>query len=370
MFLAVRCSLFLCTVAAHAHDPKMVAAIVTFSSDFKTYSVNLHADLDALQIGFPLGLVNEQQYRQIWALPEADRHSQAEDLRALLRKRIYLRFDGVISEPMIALPEQGKPDRPEGTEGPYWGHRAVLSGSVPEGAREFLFTVSRALASVTLTTQIEGFEDRPVMEVIPAGGDSKPFVLHQFPPPLNRWVVLWKYLVLGFEHILPEGLDHILFVLGLFLLSTRLAPLLWQVSAFTVAHTFALALSMFGVVSLPASIVEPLIALSIAYVAVENTLTPKLKPWRPAVVFLFGLLHGLGFAGVLTELGLPKSQYVTALVGFNVGVELGQLTVIMIAFSVTFWCQSRVWYRSRVVVPASLAIALVGLYWAAERTLG
>src|SRR5207247_1613157 len=104
-----------------------------------------------------------------------------------------------------------------------------------------------------------------------------------------------RYLRLGFRHIVPEGTDHILFVLGLFLLSPRLRPMLLQVSAFTLAHTATLALSTLGVVRLSPAVVEPLIALSIAYVAAENTLRQELRPWRAALVFGFGLLHGLGF---------------------------------------------------------------------------
>ena len=178
------------------------------------------------------------------------------------------------------------------------------------------------------------------------------------------------YLKLGYTHILPKGTDHILFVLGIFLLSTRLKPVLLQVTAFTVAHTITLALTIYGVVSLARSVVEPLIALSIVYVAVENITTTELKPWRVALVFTFGLLHGMGFAGVLTELGLPRSEFLPALLSFNVGVEAGQLTVIGIAlvlFGLPF--REKPWYRSRVVVPASIAIAAVGFYWAVQRVL-
>ncbi|NJL28750.1 MAG: HupE/UreJ family protein, partial [Thermoanaerobaculia bacterium] len=188
--------------------------------------------------------------------------------------------------------------------------------------------------------------------------------------PVDRLTVAGRYLILGFWHILPEGLDHILFVLGLFLLSTRLAPLLWQVSAFTLAHTVTLALSTFGLVQLSPAIVEPLIALSIAYVAVENTLVSELKPWRPAVVFLFGLLHGLGFAGVLSELGLPDGEYLTALLTFNAGVELGQLAVILLALLVVGAFRDKPWYRKRIVIPCSAVIAAVGLFWAVQRVLG
>jgi hypothetical protein len=187
-----------------------------------------------------------------------------------------------------------------------------------------------------------------------------------FTPP-TRPEIAREYLWLGYTHILPKGLDHILFVLGLFLLSPRLRPLLLQVTAFTIAHSITLGLSVYGVLSLPSRIVEPLIALSIAYVAIENVFTRELKPWRPALVFLFGLLHGMGFAGVLRELGLPRGEFVTALLSFNLGVEGGQLTVIGVAALALLPFMRAGWYRRRVVIPASLLIAGVGIYWTLVR---
>jgi hypothetical protein len=203
------------------------------------------------------------------------------------------------------------------------------------------------------------------------GGDqwSAPLELAgQFLVP-TRADVVRDYLALGYTHILPKGLDHILFVLGLFLLSTRLRPMLLQVTTFTVAHSITLGLTMYGVVSLSPRIVEPLIALSIAYVAVENLLTSTLTPWRLGLVFSFGLLHGMGFAGVLRDLGLPRGEFVTALLSFNVGVEAGQLTVIAAAGLAVAWYLHRDWYRRRIVVPASLAIACVGAYWTVARVM-
>ncbi|MFN2440939.1 MAG: HupE/UreJ family protein, partial [Chitinophagaceae bacterium] len=112
--------------------------------------------------------------------------------------------------------------------------------------------------------------------------------------------VIWFYLTLGFEHILPLGLDHILFVVCLCLLNNKFKTVFWQATAFTVAHSITLALSMQNIIVLPAEIVEPIIALSIFFVAVENLLLDKLKPWRIILVFLFGLIHGIGFASVLS----------------------------------------------------------------------
>ena len=184
------------------------------------------------------------------------------------------------------------------------------------------------------------------------------------------WATLVDFIGTGFDHIIPQGLDHILFVVGLFLLSTSLPPLLWQISAFTLAHTITLAMGMLGILNIPGSIVEPIIAASIVYVAVENILSPEMTRWRPLLVFIFGLLHGLGFAGVLTEYGMPAGQFVEALIGFNIGVELGQLTVIAICFMlVGFWFGKKPWYRKNVVIPGSLIVALVGLYWVVERTI-
>ena len=126
--------------------------------------------------------------------------------------------------------------------------------------------------------------------------------------------------------------------------------------------------SMYGLVALSPRIVEPLIALSIAYVAVENILLSDLKAWRVVLVFAFGLLHGMGFAGALKELGLPRSEFVTALLTFNLGVEAGQLAVIGAAFMLVGWrCANRVWYRSCIVVPVSTLIACTAVYWTIER---
>jgi len=183
----------------------------------------------------------------------------------------------------------------------------------------------------------------------------------------TRWAIARQYLWLGYMHILPKGLDHILFVLGLFLLSPRAKTILLQVTAFTVAHSITLGLSIYGLVSLPSQIVEPLIALSIAYVAIENLVTRELKPWRIVLVFMFGLLHGLGFAGVLRELGLPRGEFLTGLLTFNLGVEGGQLTVIAAAAILVAPVVSRCWYRRRVVGPASMVIAAIGVYWTITR---
>lgn len=185
---------------------------------------------------------------------------------------------------------------------------------------------------------------------------------------LSRTDVAFIYMQLGYTHILPLGLDHILFVLCLFLLNPTLKPILWQATAFTVAHTITLGLAMYEVIKPPTNIVEPIIALSILYVALENIFSQKLKVSRIGIVFLFGLIHGMGFAGALTELGLPKNGYFTSLIMFNLGVELGQITVILAAFFLLAKpFGNKPYYRKRIVVPLSCIIAAIALYWTVER---
>lgn len=177
------------------------------------------------------------------------------------------------------------------------------------------------------------------------------------------------FIKAGIEHIIPKGLDHILFVLGLFFSSLLLRSLLWQVTAFTLAHTVTLALAALGVLQIPSEIIEPLIALSIVWIAVENCLFKESNKWRPYIVFGFGLLHGLGFAAVLSVYGLPKSNFIPSLLAFNIGVEIGQLMVLVAAMALVWFIRKKSWYRAWVQIPSSLIIALFGLFWFIERVM-
>lgn len=183
------------------------------------------------------------------------------------------------------------------------------------------------------------------------------------------WIPSLSWVAIGFQHIIPWGLDHIVFVLGLFFLSTRLSTLVYQVSCFTVAHSLSLGLATLGMVPVPPSIVEPLIAASIIFIAVDNLCSPVLSRWRFVVVTLFGLLHGLGFASALSELMLPAENFYTALLMFNLGVEAGQIAVLVLAFAAVGWLRSWTAYTERVARPATVTIAGVGTYWLLKRVV-
>ncbi len=280
------------------------------------------------------------------------------DGRAVRPERITFAFDPTAPNDPFAAPPR-----------PF----LEVRGKVPAGAKTFAYRCALAVGKFPITFDVEG-SAQGVVEWQASGQKGvaeKTFSLTELEVQVPTATVIRRYLVLGFTHILPKGLDHILFVLGLFLLSLRWKPLLAQVTAFTLAHTLTLALSIYGLVSLPSRFVETAIALSIVIIALENLFVREVKKSRVALVFAFGLLHGLGFAGVLTELGLPRRAFLPALLSFNVGVELGQLAVLTVAFALVGQpFGSEPWYRRRVVLPASLAIAAVGLWWAIQRMGG
>lgn len=185
---------------------------------------------------------------------------------------------------------------------------------------------------------------------------------------LSTWHVLRNYIVVGFEHILPKGLDHILFVIGVFLLTPAWRPIAIQVTLFTLAHSITLALSINGILNVSAAIVEPLIALSIVVICVENCLTKRLTKWRITTVFVFGLLHGLGFASVLGAVGLDSQNFIIALLGFNLGVEIGQLLIIAVCMlGVGLWLGKYANYRKLLSIPASVIVGSIGLFWFFQR---
>jgi hypothetical protein len=184
---------------------------------------------------------------------------------------------------------------------------------------------------------------------------------------------LSSYIELGFRHILPEGVDHILFIVAMFLSARGWGQLLIQVSAFTLSHTITLGLTAADILNVDGRIVEPLIALSIALVGLDAAFTQKMRPWRLPVIFAFGLFHGMGFGDAMHDMFVGV-DFATVLVGCYLGVELGQLTVLAGAFAVSTGVKlglkaanREALYRRVFVQPVAIAIALFGLWWFLER---
>ncbi|MBK8268473.1 MAG: HupE/UreJ family protein [Planctomycetes bacterium] len=367
------------TAIAKAHDVNLTHVEALFHEEGK-FVIDFHYDADAWLVGVRPEHLTAADRSNYLALPVEQRRNREDELREFVARRVKLRFDETVSNYDVSLAPTSRAPSGESNEGVVPAHMIRLTGTFPREARAFSLSCSKTFGNIILSQRCGN--EPAQFQRMDAGGRSDPFELRFQNGADNKpsrtaqgtLEVSRQFIVLGFEHILPMGLDHIAFVLSLFLLSTKLKPLIWQVTAFTVAHSITLSLAVLGVVRLSdetnAGLVEPLIALSIVYVAVENLFTAKLHAWRPIVVFLFGLLHGLGFARMLLGLGIPEGRYINALASFNIGVELGQLAVIAMALLAVGMFRQKQWYRRRVVIPMSLAISIVGAYWAVERFAG
>ena len=181
------------------------------------------------------------------------------------------------------------------------------------------------------------------------------------------WAEFRHYLVLGFGHILPGGADHMLFVLGLYLGAARIGALIALITTFTLAHSFTLMVSTLGLLRLPSVVIEPLIMASIVWIALENLLLRQHLRRKLLLVFGFGLLHGMGFAGALADIGLPESSFMFSMLSFNIGVEFGQITLLIVLLLLSSRFVEAPWYRRRVIVPGSILIGCIALVWSVQR---
>ena len=267
-------------VPSSAHPLTFTDTTIVLRQD-GSFQTDLICDLDALALGAPQNADDADLVAALGALSPVELEARLDRLRQLFQRRVRVRFDDEPAPFDVSFPDQGTPAATESTIPTLLGLTARLTGAVPAGATDMEFFASRAFSDVHLTVrdEIRGTTTRSVLE---RGARSDPYTLAGPVEPPTALSIGRQYLELGFGHIVPRGLDHILFVLGLVLLGTRTRPLVWQVSAFTIAHAATLSLAVFEVVALPSRVVEPLIALSIVYVAVENVLADRLTRWRPA----------------------------------------------------------------------------------------
>ncbi|MEL7098634.1 MAG: HupE/UreJ family protein [Pseudomonadota bacterium] len=362
------------TGAAHETDP----TVADISAEGGTLRLQLRLNLDAFLAGIDLTKFTDTDmapqaaaYDALRALPPDQVAGQAGTLVPGWNALPLVAVDGTpLALSLVSADVLPEPDIERARSG-----EVILSAALPRGARYVEVMWPQDGGAFILRQQ--GVE-APFTGYVPPGTSSGPIPLAGAGASAG-WQAFGDYITIGFAHIVPLGLDHILFVLGLFFLSLRASALLWQVAAFTLAHTITLALVSFGLLNVPPGIVAPLIAASIVFVAVENLLARGLTPWRPLVVFGFGLLHGLDFADGLSGFGLPDAAVLPALIGFNVGVEIGQLSVIAAAVLLVWLAAQaarRAGLRTRagdlgdlavmhraVSFPGSLVIAGIGLWW-------
>ena len=358
----------LCAVTfALAHEIRPAVADVFIEGSQVRLEVDLA--LESLMAG-----VDASVYADTNDSPQAGEYDR---LRALTAADLRVELDLIwaqVNAVFIIQPVGGDPIAPvllEATIGAVGDvdlpreSRLILTAPLPPGSSAIEIGARRSLGPMIL--RHKGAGDNAFAGLL-APGEISPPLPRQGGAAETGGATFVRYLALGYTHIVPKGLDHILFVLGLFFFALKLRPLLTQVTAFTFAHTVTLAVAALGIVSVPAAIVEPLIAASIVYVAVENLRGGDLRRGRTAVVFGFGLLHGLGFASVLGDIGLAQGQFLVSLIGFNLGVEAGQLSVIAAAwFGLGLWFGRRWFYGPWIARPASVLIGAIGAWWVVER---
>ncbi|MFO6464981.1 HupE/UreJ family protein [Jannaschia sp. KMU-145] len=357
------------TVAAHEVEPSF--AEVEIAGDVAT--ITLRTSVEPLIAGMDLGALDDTNesplsdlHDELRALPPEALGAALSDAWGQIDDRITVSVNGTDLPLTLAeteIPPVGDPELRRDSV-------LTLTADLPRGDAPVVFGFDAALGSVI----VRQTGDEASYEAILTNGSLSDPLPRTGVAEIPVWESFLRNVVVGFEHIIPAGLDHILFVLGLFFYALAWRPLLWQVTSFTVAHTVTLALAVLGVVTIPPSqmwAVEAVIAASIVWVAVENIWAGGRRTitWgRIAVVFGFGLLHGLGFASVFAEAGMAPATLVASLIAFNIGVEIGQLTVIAIAFLlVGAWFGGKPWYRRVIAVPGSIVIAAIGLYWVLNR---
>ena len=359
--------LFVC-LTSNAHSHEVTPAIAEILKKKDGVQLEIRLNIEALLSGIDLSNVSNTdeskqsaKYDFYRGRSDIDLKSDLSEIWPSLETEIKIKQDNEL----VAL--RLKNIIVEGQENfDYPRFSTIVFVASVDPYRPFSFQWSKVYGDIVLRGQgsVNGFT-----QYLQAGIESSDITIGK-QPEYKFSKVFFEYIPVGFTHIIPKGLDHILFVVGIFFLSTKLSALFWQITFFTLAHSVTLAMASLGIVKISPSIVEPLIAASIVYVAVENFYSKTLNLRRSIIVFCFGLLHGLGFASVLVEFGLPVQQFVPALVGFNIGVELGQISIVLILFGlIGYWFNTKNWYRKLITLPISSVVGLIGFYWFFERVI-
>ena len=360
-----------CATPAWAHNLPYTLLNVVIGEEGRA-DIEIRSYVPALIMGMPQGHLPEGVLPTFLAFDDADLDRRAANAATALAAQTTLRIDGrVAPTPPITAPPAAvlKADARVPSSSPQPSAPLRLSFRPPDDGRTFDLALPPDLGPVVMVVRYPGGATKSYAV---RDGERSPTLRFDGPSPVrDSLAALGTYLLEGIRHIVPGGLDHVLFIAVMAVGAPRFWSLLKLATVFTVAHSVTLALSTLGYLSAPSEVVEPAIALSITLAALMNLRAggASSEGVRYAAVFGIGLLHGLGFAGALADLGLPREQVSEALIGFNLGVEAGQILVILAVLATFGWFRGREWYASRIVAPASIAVACVGLYLAVERLI-
>ncbi len=359
---------FLSTQAL-AHKVTTVSVVTDIDTKARTYAVNLAMEVE------PTGD------------PEIDEATTPEEAaREFAKTALIIYFDqqeikdSKVESEILTTSDEDTPEELKRTTA-----NVILSGKIPEDAENFLLYVNEDTeASVVMVYRKDGKPGRRLQVLYPGDFsrpnnvrpvvEGDPFEIaekekqakaksSESPKPTETTKEspsFSKGLKSGFSTILPDGTIHWVFLIGLLLLSLRMQPIITQVAAFVISHSLGLALAAFEVVSAPASVCITVMALGLVYIGLENMVIHSLKPWRSPLVFVIGLFHGFYFNAAL------ENVEIGALIGFNLGIEIAVIVVLMIALIVLNILFKQDWYRKVVVIPLSALLVGAGFYWAAS----
>ena len=360
------------SLSLKSHEIKPSIADFSINESSLTFEIRLNAELilsgiDASDIQNTDNSNLSYKYDDLRKLPDNDLKENIMSNWDNISQNIYIKLDGDVQELNLLSIEIINQRNYEVTRD------TIINFHIPLDKKNtsFSFSMSKKFGSIILREQNLYKNVDQLYTNYLNSGDASDLINLNHTVALTKINSFIKYLFLGIQHIIPKGLDHILFIIGLFLFSNLIRPLLLQVSMFTIAHTITLVIASLSLINVNASIVEPLIALSIVYIGVENIFKKYSNTKiRYYVIFLFGLLHGLGFALVLKDVGLDYSNLLMNLVSFNIGVEIAQIFILFLLYlTIGLFFSKKKYYKLIFQIPLSLFISLIAIYWFVERII-
>ena len=357
----------------HAHDLSYALVNVTVPADRASVRIDIRCHVPALIIGAPQGHLAPDRLAVFLALDDTQLTARQSIAGRNLMGGLSLRADDrLIDDARLAFPSAARlrADAQVPAASPKPSAPLILTAALPTSAASLDLALPAALGPAVVVVH---WPDGRVATLATRDGERTRTIRLAGPDPLaDALDALFRFGVLGFHHILPLGLDHIAFIAALAIAAPRLGGLIRLATVFTLAHSLTLALAALRIVEAPSALIEPAIALSIVAMAGLTAIRGPAPagPVTTVVVFGFGLLHGLGFAGALGQIGLPRGQEALALIGFNLGVEAGQIAVILIVLALVAAWRNKPFYGARIAQPASALIAVAGLIWTVQRIGG
>ena len=369
LYLFIIISIFFCN-SSIAHEIKPSIADFTYDENYLNIEVRLNAELilsniDASNISNTNSSPLTEIYDRYRLLDKKDLENSILESWKDISSNIFIKINNKLKKIDLIKIETQDVKNFEISRDTLIYFRVLLN----QKSEHFTFQWAKNYGPIILRENNDlKLEDDLVTEYLQSGTESDPIFFKE-NNIRSMFTSFTKFFVLGIQHIIPKGLDHILFIFGLFLFSSSLNKLIKQITIFTIAHSITLIFVSLSLIKINPQIVEPIIALSIVYVGLENIFKNYIKEYmRYVVILFFGLLHGLGFALVLSDIGYRSSKLFLNLISFNIGIEIAQILIILFLYLlIAIKFAKNKYYRIAFQIPSSILIASIGLYWFAER---